>query len=75
MEANTEENQKALEEAAPEDFDINKDYGFISGKNIYLNNKVLDQLDNYEITTASHELLHGVLAKSLLDGDLNRKKH
>jgi hypothetical protein len=73
VEANTEENQKALEEAAPEDFDINKDYGFISGKNIYLNNKVLDQLDNYEITTASHELLHGVLAKSLLDGDLNRK--
>ena len=73
VEANTEENQKALEEAAPKDFDINKDYGFISGKNIYLNNKVLDQLDNYEITTASHELLHGVLAKSLLDGDLNRK--
>ena len=73
VEGNTEENQKALEQAAPEDFDINKDYGFISGKNIYLNNKVLDQLDNYEVTTASHELLHGVLAKSLLDGDLNRK--
>ena len=36
--------------------------------------KVLDQLDNYEVTTASHELLHGVLAKSLLDGDLNRKR-
>ena len=73
VEGNTEENQKALEEAAPEGFDTSKDYGFISGKKIYLNNKVLDQLDNYEVTTASHELLHGVLAKSLIDGDLNRK--
>ena len=73
VETNNASNQKALEEAAPEDFDIENDYGFISGNKIFLNNKVLDQLDNYEVTTASHELLHGVLTKSLLDGDLTKK--
>ena len=72
VEANNKANQKALEEAAPEGFDIENDYGFISGKQIFLNNKVLDKLDNYEVTTASHELLHGVLTKSLLDGDLTK---
>jgi len=59
-----------LQKIAPKGFDAKTDYGFIQGNKIYLNNDIIGETN--EIKTASHELLHGILTKSILDGDLTK---
>ena len=59
-----------LTKIAPKGFDAKTDYGFIQGNKIYLNNDIIGETN--EIKTASHELLHGILTKSILDGDMTK---
>ena len=59
-----------LQKIAPKDFDAKTDYGFIQGNKIYLNNDIIGETN--EVKTASHELLHGILTKSILDGDMTK---
>lgn len=59
-----------LTKIAPKDFDAKTDYGFIQGNKIYLNNDIIGETN--EVKTASHELLHGILTKSILDGDMTK---
>ena len=61
---------KDLQKIAPKDFDAKTDYGFIQGNKIYLNNDIIGETN--EVKTASHELLHGILTKSILDGDMTK---
>ena len=59
-----------LTKIAPKGFNAKTDYGFIQGNKIYLNNDIIGETN--EIKTASHELLHGILTKSILDGDMTK---
>ncbi|MBC8399010.1 MAG: hypothetical protein H8E16_18165, partial [Flavobacteriales bacterium] len=59
-----------LQKIAPKGFDAKTDYGFIQGNKIYLNNDIIGETN--EVKTASHELLHGILTKSILDGDMTK---
>lgn len=59
-----------LQKLAPKDFNAKTDYGFIQGNKIYLNNDIIGETN--EVKTASHELLHGILTKSILDGDMTK---
>ena len=65
-----DQNIDALTKIAPEGFDAKTDYGFIQGNKIYLNNDIIGETN--EVKTASHELLHGILTKSILDGDMTK---
>ena len=60
-----------LTKIAPKGFNAKTDYGFIQGNKIYLNNDIIGETN--EVKTASHELLHGILTKSILDGDMTKK--
>ena len=59
-----------LQKIAPKGFNAKTDYGFIQGNKIYLNNDIIGETN--EVKTASHELLHGILTKSILDGDMTK---
>ena len=65
-----DQNIDALTKIAPEGFDAKTDYGFIQGNKIYLNNDIIGETN--EVKTASHELLHGILTKSIIDGDMTK---
>jgi len=60
-----------LTKIAPKGFNAKTDYGFIQGDKIYLNNSIIGKTN--EVKTASHELLHGILTKSILDGDMTKE--
>ena len=60
-----------LTKIAPKGFNAKTDYGFIQGDKIYLNNSIIGETN--EVKTASHELLHGILTKSILDGDMTKE--
>ena len=62
---------KDLQKIAPKGFNAKTDYGFIQDGKIYLNNDIIGETN--EVKTASHELLHGILTKSILDGNMTKK--
>ena len=60
-----------LKEIATDNFDVKKDYGFLKDGVIYLNTAVLD--NSNEVKTASHELLHAILNKAVLDKSMTKE--
>ena len=60
-----------LQKIAPKGFNAKTDYGFIQGNKIYLNNSIIGETN--EVKTASHELLHGILTKSIMDGEMTKE--